>query len=193
MWPPLSQAWPYHPLRRLPSSMTRQAHIRLNNELAAFRDAASIGSSDDDHMDTNELGDGYRARRTRIRRIAALLAEAIVDDDSAGDGTAEPGAPVVTVHYDDTGDTATFVLGGRGAGDADNNIYPLRSPIGRAVAGARPGQRRTSTLPADLPIAVTLLKVQPAAAHSCSTKAGPPGSSSSPPIAPGCSSGQSAR
>jgi hypothetical protein len=75
-------------------SMTRQAHIRLNNELAAFRDAASIGSSDDDHMDTNELGDGYRARRTRIRRIAALLAEAIVDDDSAGDGTAEPGAPL---------------------------------------------------------------------------------------------------
>ena len=145
-------------------SMARQAYIRLNDELAALRERPSI-EVPDDYMDSTEHGDSYRARRARIRHIAELLANASVDDDSTGEGIAEPGT-AVTIHYDDTGDIETFVLGGHGAGDADNQIYPLRSPLGRSVAGARPGQRRTLTLPGGVTIGVTLLKVQPPAINA---------------------------
>lgn len=139
-------------------SMTRQAYSRLNAELAALRGRPSL-EVPDDYMDTDEVRDDYRTRRSRIGVIEKLLAGAIVDDKSADDVMAAPGA-VVTVHHDDTGDTETFVLGDHGVGDDDNKIYPLRSPIGRVVAGARPGQHRTTALPGGRRIAVTLLKVE---------------------------------
>jgi transcription elongation GreA/GreB family factor len=169
--------------------MTRQAYSRLNAELAALRDRPSL-EVPDDYMDTDEVRDDYRARRSRIGVIEKLLADAIVDDKSADDVMAAPGA-VVTVRHDDTGDTETFVLGGHGAGDYDNTIYPLRSPIGRVVAGARPGQHRTTALPGGRRIAVTLLRVEPAAqsamakhrsptmTRSCQRRPLPPGTTPS--------------
>ncbi|WP_082949167.1 GreA/GreB family elongation factor [Mycolicibacterium celeriflavum] len=141
-------------------SMTRQAHTRLNNELAGLRSQPSI-EVHDDFMDAAENRIGYRARRARIRQIEDLLAEVSVDAELPDDGIAEPGM-ICTVRYD-TGASETFLLGGHGAGDDDNKIYPLRSPLGRAVAGARPGEHRTSPLPGGATIAVTLLNAQPTA------------------------------
>jgi transcription elongation factor GreA len=139
-------------------SMTHQAHTRLQNELAALRSWPSI-EVPDDFMDTHENLKAYRARRTRIRQIEEALADAIVDKD--GEGIAEPGM-FLTVRYDDTGGIDSFILGGHGAGDDDNKIYPLRSPIGRAIAGACPGEQRTFSLPDGTTVAVTLLNAQPA-------------------------------
>lgn len=141
-------------------SMTRQARIRLKKELVTLRGRPGI-EVPDDYMDTGENRDDYRARRSRIGAIESLLTDAIVVDDSADDRIAAPDM-AITVYYDDSGHIDTFVLGGYGAGDHDNKIYPLRSPIGRAVAGARPGEHRTCTLPGTAPIAVTVLKVEPA-------------------------------
>jgi transcription elongation factor GreA len=151
-------------------SMTRQAYTRLKDELAALRGRPSL-EVPDDCMDTNEDRDDYRARRSRVGVIEKLLADSIVDDNSADDLTAAPGS-VVTVHYD-SGATETFVLGGHGAGDEDNKVYPLRSPVGRAVAGSRPGQHRTFTLPGGPSLGVTLLKVEPAAQSAMAKRRSP--------------------
>jgi transcription elongation factor GreA len=142
-------------------SMTRQARIRLTYELAALRRWPSV-EVPDDFIDTAENRGGYRARRARIRHIEEVLAQVSVDDELSDDGIAGPDM-VLTVRYDDSGSTETFILGGHGAGDEDNKIYPPRSPIGRAIAGARPGEQRTLRLPDGPPIAVTLLSAQPAA------------------------------
>ena len=42
---------------------------------------------------------------------------------------------VVTVRYDDTGDTETFLLGVRGAEYAEMDIYSVQSPLGSATPG----------------------------------------------------------
>src|SRR4029079_3689633 len=118
------------------------ASPRPKGELAALRGRPGL-EVPDDCMDTNEDRDDYRARRSRIGVIEKLLADAIADDNCTDDVTAAPGT-VVTVHYDSDA-IETFILGGHGAGDEDNKVYPLRSPVGRAVAGARPGQHRTFT------------------------------------------------
>ena len=126
--------------------MTRQAHTRLQTELAALRSRPSI-EVPDDFMDYDDnLVADYSARQARIRQIQDLLGNAVVGEDPPDDGIAEPGM-VLTVRYDDTGEIETFLLGVRGAEDADIDVYSMQSPLGSAIAGARPGEQRTYSIP----------------------------------------------
>ena len=78
----------------------------------------------------------------RMQQIHDLLIHAVVGEDPPNDGVAEPGM-VVTIRYDATGDTNTFLLGVHGAEFADIEVYSIQSPLGAAITGARPGERRT--------------------------------------------------
>ena len=69
---------------------------------------------------------------------------------------------VVTIRYDDSGETETFVLGRRFGKHTDLPVYSTLSPVGRAVLGARPGERRIAMIPHDTrPMPVTLLSAEP--------------------------------
>jgi transcription elongation factor GreA len=160
--------------------MTRQAHNRLQAELAALRSLPSI-EVPDDFMDYDDnLVARYAARHARIRQIQDLLTNAVVGEDPPDDGVAELGM-VLTVRYDDTGEIETFLLGVRGAEDADIDVYSMQSPLGRAIAGARPGEQRTFSIPSAANLPVTLVKAVPLrnarpqirAATSCPTTTQP--------------------
>jgi transcription elongation factor GreA len=145
--------------------MTRQAHNRLQAELAALRSRPSI-EVPDDFMDYDDnLVARYAARQARIRQIQDLLTNAVVGEDPPDDGVAELGM-VLTVRYDDTGEIETFLLGVRGAEDADIDVYSMQSPLGRAIAGARPGEQRTFSIPSAANLPVTLLKAVPYGMHA---------------------------
>ena len=151
-----------------PVWMTRQAHARLQNELAALRSQPSI-EVPGDFMDFDDnLVASYTARQARIRQIEDLFTNAVVGEDPPDDGIAEPGM-VLTVRYDDTGDTETFLFGVRGAEDADIDVYSLQSPLGRAIAGARPGEQRTYSIPSGVDLPVTLLRAVPYGMHAPKT------------------------
>lgn len=102
----------------------------------------------------------HSVRQNRIREIQDLLAGAVVDGESVCEHIAEPGM-VLTIRYDDTGETETFLLGRRGAEDADMAVYSMASPLGRAIAGARPGEQRIYAIPQEAGQLVTLLHVVP--------------------------------
>ena len=139
-----------------------QAHERLHRELDTLRFLFSAGIADED---TDENATAVRrAWETRIQQIHDLLINAVVGEDPPDDGIAEPGM-VVTIRRDATGDTETFLLGVHGAEYADMPVYSIESPLGAAIAGARPGQRRTYQLPNGIPLAVTLLKAVPYGLH----------------------------
>jgi transcription elongation GreA/GreB family factor len=140
--------------------MTRRAYIRLQAELAGLRSQPAIEVPDDFMDYDNNVVAAYRARQARIGQIHDLLANAIVGEDPPDDGVAEPGM-VLTVRYDDTGDTETFLLGVRGVEDADIEVYSLQSPLGSAIVGARPGEQRTYSIPSKDNVAVTLLDAVP--------------------------------
>ena len=147
-----------------PVWMTRQAHTRLQNELAALRSRPNI-EVPEDFMDYDDnLVANYTARQARIRQIQDLLTNAVVGEDPPDDGIAEPGM-VLTVRYDDTGEIETFLLGVHGAEYADIAVYSIESPLGAAIAGARAGERRTYHLPTGAAMAVTLLKAVPYGLH----------------------------
>lgn len=136
--------------------LTRQAHNRLRAELATLlsTDAAS-GADQDDSAVTR-----HYERHTRIRQIQDLMNNAVVGQDPPDDGIAEPGM-VLTVRYDDTDDTETFLLGVRGAEHGDLEVYSPDSPLGTALAGARQDEQRAYRVPNGATIRVTLLKAVP--------------------------------
>ena len=128
--------------------MTRQDYTRLHNELAALRSRRSI-EVPDDFMDYDaNLIAGYPARRARIREIQDLLTNAVVGEDPVDDPVAEPGM-VLTIRYDATGETETFLLGRRFGEGADITVYSTLSPLGHAIAGARPGDQRIYSIPSE--------------------------------------------
>jgi transcription elongation factor GreA len=140
-----------------------QAHERLHRELDTLRFLFSAGTADGD-ADENATA----VRRTweiRIQQIHELLINAVVGDDPPNDGIAEPGM-VVTIRYDATGDTDTFLLGVHGAEYADMTVHSIQSPLGAAIAGARPGERRSYQLPTGAALAVTLLTAVPYGLHA---------------------------
>ncbi len=138
--------------------LTRHEYGRLMSELTALRSRRSIEVPDDFmDYDTHRIA-RYSARRARIREIEDLLARAIVK--STPENTAEPGM-VLTIRYEDSGETETFLLGRYGAKDADIKVYSTLSPLGRAIAGARPGDRRIYSIPDGASPVVTLISAEP--------------------------------
>jgi transcription elongation factor GreA len=145
--------------------ITPQAHTRLQTELAALRPHPSI-EVPDDYMDYgDDLGASYAARQARIHQIQDLLTNAVVGEDPPDDGLAEPGM-VLTVRYDDTGEIETFLLGVRGAEGGDIEVYSMQSPLGSAIAGARPGEQRSYSIPSGANLPVTLLEAVPYGMHA---------------------------
>ena len=104
--------------------MTRQAHAGLQNELAACGHVPA-SKSRRLHGLRRQPRRQLHARHARIRQIQDLLANAVVGEDPPDDGIAEPGM-VLTVRYDDTGEIETFLLGVRGAEDADIDVYSMQ-------------------------------------------------------------------
>jgi transcription elongation GreA/GreB family factor len=143
--------------------MSPKAYVRLQRELTALRelrDAPAVGGNPDDNNPAVQ-----RAWQTRIQRIHELLVHADVGEDPPDDGIAEPGM-VLTIRYDDTGDVETFLLGVRDAEYGDLEVYSIHSPLGAAIAGARPGERLTYALPSGATVTVTLLAAVPYGVHA---------------------------
>lgn len=137
--------------------LTPQAHHRLRNELTALL-APARTRPDDEAGDPGIAGD--RARERRIRQINDLLSHAVVGEDPPDDGVAEPGM-VLTVRFDDTGDTETFLLGVRGAEHGTIEVYSPDSPLGAAVNGALRGEQRAYRVPSGATVRITLLDAVP--------------------------------
>jgi transcription elongation GreA/GreB family factor len=145
--------------------MTREAHTRLTLELAALRSRRGIEVPDDFMDYDDDLVAVHVARQARIHQIQGLLGNAALGDDPPDDGIAEPGM-VLTVRYDNTGETETFLLGVRGVEDADTDVYSMHSPLGSAIAGARVGEQRTYSIPSGAALPVTLIKAVPYGMHT---------------------------
>lgn len=139
--------------------LTPQAYDRLQQELEALRRCVDTSADDDPNAVAVR-----RAQQGRIQQIHEMLVDAVVGEDPPNDGVAEPGM-VLTVRFDDSGDAETFLLGAREADYGDIEVYSANSPLGRALAGARPGEQRTYDLPSGAAQSVTLVSAVPYGLH----------------------------
>jgi transcription elongation GreA/GreB family factor len=140
--------------------MTSQAHDQLQAELRELLAQRHIEMPDADAEDYAHRQALHSARQARIRRIYHLLSNALIDRNPPDDGIAEPGM-VLTVRYDATGQVETFLLAVPEAEDDEMEVYSVQSPLGSAISGARPGERRIYHTPSGEIMAVTLLQAVP--------------------------------
>ncbi|MGW1737749.1 GreA/GreB family elongation factor [Nocardia sp. NPDC001965] len=141
-----------------PIWLTTQARDRLRAELDGL-----LAADDSAGAEIADPGDRLTARHQRLARIAHirdLLSNAVFGQDPPDDGIAEPGM-VLTVRYDGTDDTETFLLGSRDAGYGRLEVYSPDSPLGAALTGAHRGEQRSYRIPDGTEIRVTLLEALP--------------------------------
>lgn len=136
--------------------LTREAFERLSQELEHL---LGTNAADED-MDTTVSADfdqepvvNADRRAARIQQIEQILNHAVVGETPPDDGVAEPGM-VLTVRFDDTDDTSTFLLGVREATDQDQlEVYSPNSPLGAALCGTREASSVPTPSPAGRPYA----------------------------------------
>ena len=133
--------------------LTPEARHRLTTELAGLLSRRMLDGQD-------QVVDAWLTRKERIREIYELLDDAGGGGDPPDDGVAEPGM-VLTVRYEDTGSTETFLLGVPGAEDGAIEVCSTRSPLGSALSGARPEEKRSFAVPSGARRTVTLLSAVP--------------------------------
>ena len=112
--------------------ISESAHQLLRDELTELR-ALLARDIDGSTGDEENLAAIQRARQVRIQQIHDLLVHAVVGEDPPDDGIAEPGM-VLTVRYDEAGDTETFLLGVRGTEHNGMEIYCNRRSVRRSQA-----------------------------------------------------------
>jgi transcription elongation factor GreA len=143
--------------------LTPEARDRLQTELTALL-TPDTSNAPEEPSDTH-------TRAARIRQLQELLANATAGQDPPDDGIAEPGM-VLTIRYDDTADEETFLLGLRAAEHLDSaglEVFSPTSPLGVALTGARPGDRRSYQVPNGTTVHVTLLNAVPYSQHRIHT------------------------
>lgn len=141
-----------------PAWLTPQAREQLQAELTELL-AADTADSDGAPDQEYEAATRHR-RRARIHQIRELLSYAVFGQDPPDDGIAEPGM-VLTVRYDGTDDTETFLLGARDVEYGGLEVYSPESPLGAALIGARRGEQRAYRVPNGATVQVTLLEAVP--------------------------------
>jgi transcription elongation factor GreA len=134
--------------------LTQDAHDRLKRELTALltqRDDGAAGQ-----VDVTE----QEQRDRRIRQLRELVSNAVVHEPP-DDGVAEPGM-VVTVRFEGDDESETFLMADRegAAVHGDLEVCSPRSPLGRALTGAVPGEQREYVTPGGR-MRVMLIKAVP--------------------------------
>jgi transcription elongation factor GreA len=121
--------------------MTQDAHDRLNRELAALLAQRDNGAGGDAGVTEQEQRD------RRIRQLRDLIGSAVVHEPP-DDGVAEPGM-VITVRFEGEDETETFLMADReGAATSEGvEVCSPKSPLGRALTGAVPGEQREYLTP----------------------------------------------
>jgi len=150
--------------------LTEDAHNRVKVELANLLvERFGYGIENDDpeagEPSSRDVDDGaamanWQHRELRIRQLRELIRSAVVVEPP-DDGVAEPGM-VLTVRYDGDDSTETFLMvDQQEAVQAGLDICSLRSPLGRALAGAKQGEERRYRVPDGSTVKVTLVRAVP--------------------------------
>ncbi len=133
--------------------LTEETYDRARIELALLRMEQATGA---------HRGQADREQRAiRIRQLQELISTAAVGHEPPDDGVAEPGM-VLTVRYEADDLTETFLMADREEyGSDDLPVYSPHSPLGTALTGARPGERREYPIPGGETMTVTLVNAAP--------------------------------
>jgi transcription elongation factor GreA len=132
-------------------SLRTEGRERISQQIGAAREHGDIRENADYDAAKNEQG----MMEARIRQLEELLRTAVVGEPPESD-TVTPGM-VIRLQID--GDEETYLLGSRE--EAIEDMLSLKSPLGRAVVGRRPGEEFSYVTPTGRELPVKLLTAEP--------------------------------
>jgi transcription elongation factor GreA len=147
--------------------LTQDAYDRLASELETLktegreRVSLQIGVARE-HGDIRENADYDAAKNeqgmmeARIRQLESILRHAVVGE-AQDDGSARAGT-VITIEL--AGDEEEYFLGSREEAINGMDVLSVKSPLGQAVIGKRPGEEFSYLTPSGRELPVKLLKVE---------------------------------
>ncbi|MFZ4517040.1 MAG: transcription elongation factor GreA [Microthrixaceae bacterium] len=131
--------------------LSQAAHDRLSAELQQLRTVGRVEMADRierarEHGDLKENAEYHAAKEekakmeARVAKIAGILENAVIVEDSGSDGTVAAGS-VVTLRYegDDEDETERYLVGSIEERHDDLEVVSPQSPLGEALLGAEVG------------------------------------------------------
>ncbi|HVD13883.1 MAG TPA: transcription elongation factor GreA [Actinomycetota bacterium] len=134
-------------------TLRTEGRERISQQIGAAREHGDIRENADYDAAKNEQG----MMEARIRQLEELLRTAVVGEPPESD-TVTPGM-VIRLQID--GDEETYLLGSREEAVEDMDVLSLKSPLGRAVVGRRPGEEFSYVTPTGRELPVKLLTAEP--------------------------------
>ena len=151
--------------------LTQDAYDRLSGELQGLIGGRTAMAQEiNDRREEGDLKEngGYHAAREeqgkqegRILQLQTMLRAAKVGEAPASDGVAGPGM-LVAVRFDGDDTDETFLIGSREEAEtAGVEVYSAQSPLGKALTGAREGDKVEYETPTGKTMKVTLVSAKP--------------------------------
>ncbi len=117
--------------------LTTEGRIDIAHKIEAARALGDLSENGDYHAAKEQQG----KMEARIRQITGTITDAVVVDGSNVGGTVAVGA-VVHLRFEGDEDIERFLVGSIEERHDDLDVLSPGSPLGQAVMGAAPGDRR---------------------------------------------------
>ena len=119
--------------------MTTEGRVEIARKIETARALGDLSENGDYHAAKEEQG----KMEARIRQISAVLADAVVVDERTRGGDRVTVGTVVHLRFASDDDVERFLVGSIEERHDDLEVLSPGSPLGRALMGAAPGDRRT--------------------------------------------------
>ena len=129
----------YERLQRELELMTTEGRVEIARKIETARALGDLSENGDYHAAKEEQG----KMEARIRQISAVLADAVVVDERTRGSDRVTVGTVVHLRFAGDDDVERFLVGSIEERHDDLEVLSPGSPLGRALMGAAPGDRRT--------------------------------------------------
>ncbi|MBW3645314.1 MAG: transcription elongation factor GreA [Actinobacteria bacterium] len=129
----------YERLQRELELMTTEGRVEIARKIETARALGDLSENGDYHAAKEEQG----KMEARIRQISAVLADAVVVDERTRGGDRVTVGTVVHLRFAGDDDVERFLVGSIEERHDDLEVLSPGSPLGQALMGAAPGDRRT--------------------------------------------------
>lgn len=144
----------YDRLKAEYEELTTVGRVEIARKIEAARELGDLKENGDYHAAKDHQGQ----MEARIRQLASMLENAEIVEGTDGD-VVEPGS-VVELRYEGDDDTETYFFGSVEERGVEFDIISPGSPLGEALAGAKPGSKVDFESPtgANLTVEVVAIK-----------------------------------
>lgn len=129
----------YERLQRELELMTTEGRVEIARKIETARALGDLSENGDYHAAKEEQG----KMEARIRQISAVLADAVVVDERTRSGGRVTVGTVVHLRFAGDDEVERFLVGSIEERHDDLEVLSPGSPLGQALMGAAPGDRRT--------------------------------------------------